>query len=105
MRIYTPVPFNARKASKDTVLPRGGGSDGMSPVVVGKGDRLVFSSWSTHRSMKAFGEDANEFIPERWESLSDELVGYIPFNLGPRACPGRKFPPQTFDISSDRTLI
>ena len=37
------------------------------------------------------GEDPQEFRPERWEHLkAEELVGYVPFNSGPRAYPGRK---------------
>ncbi len=92
MRVYPPVPFNARTANKDTTLPVGGGPDGLSSVLVKKGQRVVFSSWATHRSFETFGRDAHSFIPERWESLTAEsLLGYFPFNLGPRACPGQEY--------------
>lgn len=92
MRVYPPVPFNARTANKDTYLPVGGGPDGQSSVLVKKGQRVVFSSWGSHRSFDYFGDDAYDFRPERWESVSAQtLAGYIPFNLGPRACPGREF--------------
>ena len=91
MRVYPPVPFNARTANKDTYLPVGGGPAGDASVLVEKGQRVIFSSWGSHRSLKNFGEDAHEFRPERWDSLNAEsLTGFIPFNLGPRACPGRK---------------
>jgi cytochrome P450 len=42
-----------------------------------------------HRRKDLFGEDAEDFRPERWEKL---LPGweYLPFNGGPRACPGQK---------------
>ena len=90
MRVYPPVPFNARRANKDTTLPYGGGADGGSSVLVQKGERLAFSSWASHRSLKAFGPDAHQFWPERWENLKAETLGFIPFNIGPRACPGRK---------------
>jgi cytochrome P450 len=92
MRVYPPVPFNARTANKDTYLPAGGGPNGENSVLVEKGARIVFSSWGSHRDLQEFGQDAHEFIPERWEKLNSEtLAGFIPFNLGPRACPGRKF--------------
>lgn len=90
MRVYPPVPFNARTANRDTWLPTGGGPDGNSSVLIKKGARVIFSSWATHRSKESFGNDAEEFRPERWENLKAETMGFIPFNLGPRACPGRK---------------
>lgn len=43
-----------------------------------------------HRRKDLFGEDADEYKPERWESLR---VGweYLPFNGGPRICIGQQF--------------
>ena len=89
MRVYPPVPFNARVANKDTILPHGGGADGESNVLVQKGQVVFFSTWSTHRSTRSFGDYANEFRPERWEYLKGEALGFIPFSSGPRVCPGR----------------
>ncbi|TPX15828.1 uncharacterized protein E0L32_000162 [Thyridium curvatum] len=89
MRVYPPVPFNARTANTDTVLAVGGGPHGDAPVLVKKGERVVFSSWGSHRSLQNFGDDAHEFRPERWDKLQAETLGFIPFNQGPRACPGR----------------
>ena len=37
-----------------------------------------------------FGENANEFIPERWESLRPGW-NFVPFNGGPRICIGQQF--------------
>jgi len=90
MRLYPPVPFNAKIANKDTTLPCGGGADGTASILVKKGQRVIFSSWNSHRNFKIFGEDEHEFRPERWEHLTAAAPGYIPFNSGPRACPGRK---------------
>lgn len=68
-------------------------------MLVEKGARIVFSSWGSHRDFDNFGRDAHEFIPERWENLhADTLVGFIPFNLGPRACPGREFLSSTAEL-------
>ncbi|KAK3682874.1 putative cytochrome P450 oxidoreductase/alkane hydroxylase [Podospora appendiculata] len=83
MRVYPPVPFNARTTNTDTWLPTGGGRDGESPVLVKKGERVVFASWGSHRNPKNFGEDAHEFVPERWENLQADALGFIP--LQPRA--------------------
>ncbi|KAI2820814.1 hypothetical protein CBS115989_3417 [Aspergillus niger] len=92
MRLFPPVVLNARVANKESTLPTGGGAHGDKPVLVMKGDIVVFSTWARHRLGKDFGEDPEEFRPERWEQLSGDMAGYIPFNKGPRICPGRKLP-------------
>ncbi|KAL8722259.1 MAG: hypothetical protein Q9225_001246 [Loekoesia sp. 1 TL-2023] len=91
MRVCPPVPFNARVANKDTVLPHASDTSGSSEVFVRKGQRVVFSTWAAHRSKRSFGDDALEFRPERWESLKGESLGFIPFNSGPRVCPGQQY--------------
>ena len=92
MRLFVPIPYNAKLANTDTWLPTGGGMDGQSSVLVHKGDYIIYSPWASHRRVATFGDDAEDFRPERWDELkSEHLTGYIPFNLGPRACPGRKY--------------
>jgi cytochrome P450 len=43
-----------------------------------------------HRNKAVYGDDADDFNPDRWEALK---VGwdYIPFNGGPRICVGQQF--------------
>ncbi|KAG5993049.1 hypothetical protein E4U54_003483 [Claviceps lovelessii] len=92
LRLHPVVPFNARQAFKDTVLPLGGGPDGKSPVFVPKGTRVFYSPYAMHRRSDLYGPDADEFRPERWES--GKLVPrweYLPFNGGPRVCPGQQY--------------
>ena len=92
-----------------SVLPRGGGPDGMSPVLVRKGDNVAFCVYAMHRRKDLYGEDAEEFHPERWgEDLPlyhDEVNaawGYLPFNGGPRVCLGRKsFPHVALPMEND----
>lgn len=45
-----------------------------------------------HRRKDIYGDDADEFRPERWEddALRDVGWGYLPFNRGPRICLGRE---------------
>lgn len=90
MRMFSPVPINLRTANKNTTLPCGGGADGTSSIFVKKGDKVFISSHAAHRNTRYFGDDANEFRPERWEDMKHESQGYIPFNSGPRACPASK---------------
>ncbi|PQE33662.1 putative cytochrome P450 52A12 protein [Rutstroemia sp. NJR-2017a WRK4] len=74
LRLYPIVPANGRQAARDTVLPVGGGPDGKSPIFVKKGDMVIYSSWALHRRKDFYGEDADEFRPERWEKLRVRLL-------------------------------
>ncbi|KAG6007686.1 hypothetical protein E4U21_005646 [Claviceps maximensis] len=92
LRIHPVVPFNSRQALKDTILPVGGGPDGKSPVFVPKGTRVGYSTYAMHRRPDLYGPDADEFRPERWET--GKILPrweYLPFNGGPRVCPGQQY--------------
>lgn len=88
-RLYPVVPGNSREAFEDTVLPLGGGPDGKSPIFVPKGQLLAWSVYTMHRRTDYYGPDAEEFRPERWETLRPGWE-YLPFNGGPRICIGRE---------------
>ncbi|KAI2468865.1 cytochrome P450 [Annulohypoxylon bovei var. microspora] len=90
LRLNPPVATNAREAVRDTIIPRGGGSDGKSPVLVTKGTLIRYFPWAIHRRRDIYGIDADEFRPERWETLRTTYE-YVPFNAGPRICVGQQF--------------
>ncbi|KAL4874840.1 cytochrome P450 [Aspergillus karnatakaensis] len=92
-RLYTQIPVNVRLARETTYLPRGGGSDGESPLVIPKGTGVGFSTYLMHRSKDIYGEDANEFVPERWADPAVKKKGFafLPFHGGPRICLGKDF--------------
>ncbi|KAK9364724.1 cytochrome P450 [Lipomyces kononenkoae] len=90
LRLYPSVPSNFRVASKDTTLPRGGGADGASPVLVRKGEKVFFTVYFMHRRKDLFGDDADSFKPERWEG-NRWMWEYLPFNGGPRICLGQQY--------------
>lgn len=75
LRLATPIAANSRTAARETILPRGGGPDGKQPILVPKGMPVRWSSYSMHRSKEVYGQDADEFRPERWER--DELRGIM----------------------------
>lgn len=100
MRVFPAVVFNARVANKHSVMPNGGGADGQSPALVRKGDIVVFSTWARHRLGEDFGENPENFHPERWERLKGDIPGFIPFNKGPRICPGRKLSPLATTVNT-----
>ncbi|KAK2616900.1 hypothetical protein QQS21_000278 [Conoideocrella luteorostrata] len=86
LRMYPPVPLNTRVAKRDTVLPRGGGKDGMSPIFIRAGQLIVYQVFSMHRREDIWGSDAHQFCPERWEKARPTFE-YLPFNAGQRICP------------------
>ncbi|KAL9046879.1 MAG: hypothetical protein Q9214_000405 [Letrouitia sp. 1 TL-2023] len=94
LRLFPPVPLNNRTAKKTTLLPRGGGPDGKAPILVRRGELVVFSQYVNARRKNIFGPDADEFRPERWEVRGASTTfgwAYFPFNGGPRACLGQDF--------------
>ncbi|KAK5009870.1 hypothetical protein LTR28_012993 [Elasticomyces elasticus] len=92
LRLYPVVPSNSREAVEDTILPLGGGPDGLSPVFCPKGQVVVWSLYTMQRRKDFYGEDSEEFRPERWLGENGLRVGweYLPFNGGPRVCLGQQ---------------
>lgn len=93
LRLHPVVPRNNRVAVRDTVLPLGGGKDGLSPVFVSKGTLVAYNLYVMHRRTDFYGPDAEDFRPERWEdgSCVQPPWGYLPFNGGPRICIGQQY--------------
>jgi cytochrome P450 len=93
LRLYPPVPLNNRTAKRTTILPVGGGDEGLDPILVRKGELVVFSQYVNSRVKSIYGQDAHDFRPDRWESGELRNIGwaYFPFNGGPRRCLGEDF--------------
>ncbi|KAG7644328.1 Cytochrome P450 superfamily [Arabidopsis suecica] len=87
MRLYPPVPEHMRCAENDDVLPDG--------HRVSKGDNIYYISYAMGRMTYIWGQDAEEFKPERW--LKDGVFQpesqfkFISFHAGPRICIGKDF--------------
>uniref|UniRef100_K3ZM32 Uncharacterized protein n=1 Tax=Setaria italica TaxID=4555 RepID=K3ZM32_SETIT len=70
------------------------------------GTRLLVNAWALGRDTSSWGEDAEEFIPERFmdgnlEADSDYQGGdfrFLPFGSGRRICPGINFATMTFKL-------
>ena len=85
--------MNNREATQTTILPTGGGPNADRPMLVKKGELVVFSQYVNSRKKNIYGVDADEFRPERWETGELGQIGwaYFPFNGGPRQCLGEDF--------------
>ncbi|KAL1306193.1 hypothetical protein AAFC00_004294 [Neodothiora populina] len=93
LRLHPIVPLNSREAVVDTVLPVGGGPDGKAPLFIKKGQVVQWDLYAMHRRKDFYGQDADEFKPERWLGENGLRPGweYLPFNGGPRICIGQQF--------------
>lgn len=92
LRLYPNVPLNFRCATRNTTLPRGGGSDGQSPIIIEKGTVVAYIIAATHRDPDYYGKDADVFRPDRWADKNLKPGwAYLPFNGGPRICLGQQF--------------
>lgn len=89
LRVASIVPLNDRSANRDTVLPRGGGPDGRSPVFVPKGGQVLMPLYAMQHRADIWGDDVEEFKPERWEGRKAGWE-FVPFGGGARKCLGRK---------------
>ncbi|KAG7042628.1 cytochrome P450, partial [Colletotrichum scovillei] len=92
LRLYPQLPVNVRFATRTTVLPRGGGPNGESPVLIRKGAGLGWSTYHLHRNEAIYGPDARVYRPSRWEDgnliRKAGMGGFLDFHGGPRVCLG-----------------
>jgi len=87
-----PVPVLGKRAVRDTVLPHGGGKDGLQPLFVTRGDDFVYDMYSMMRQPAVYGADAESFRPDRWaDSSLRPGWNFLPFGGGPRVCLGQQY--------------
>lgn len=90
LRLHPVVPENSRRAVRNTTLPRGGGPDGLAPIYIPAGEEVAYNVHMMHHRKDIWGEDADEFRPERWVGRRPGWE-FLPFNGGPRICLGQQF--------------
>ncbi|GFY99589.1 cytochrome P450, family 704, subfamily A, polypeptide 2 [Actinidia rufa] len=88
LRLYPSVPVDAKICFSDDTLP-----DGFS---VSKGDMVAYQPYAMGRMKFLWGEDAEEFKPERWLDENGNFRQESPFKFtafqaGPRICLGKEF--------------
>jgi len=95
LRLFPPVPINARTSVNEVILPEGG-KDG-KPIYVPAKTLVSWAPFLMHRRKDLWGFDADEFDPDRFidERLKKYLVAnpfiFLPFGAGPRICLGQQY--------------
>ena len=89
LRFYAPVPLTIREAGNDTSILG-------HPVK--KGIKVILAPWATNYDKNLWGEDADQFNPDRWMQPGTAGSGgatsnyaFLTFLHGPRSCIGQKF--------------
>lgn len=87
LRLYPAVPIDSKSAEKDDVLPDG--------FKIKKGDGVGYMPYPMGRMTYIWGEDAEEFRPERWLKNGvfqpESPFKFTAFQGGPRICLGKEF--------------
>ncbi|KAL2337432.1 hypothetical protein Fmac_011878 [Flemingia macrophylla] len=87
LRLYPAVPVDGRISEEPDILPDG--------YKLKRGDGLYYLAYGMGRMSSIWGEDAEEFRPERWlksENFQPESpFKFVAFHAGPRICLGKDF--------------
>ncbi|KLO13381.1 cytochrome P450 [Schizopora paradoxa] len=103
LRLHPAVPLTSRRAAKDDIIPlaepivdRSGQKT--NEVRVGEGDLFFISITAVNRMTTLWGADADEFNPDRWNSLPETatsipsvFANVLSFLAGSRSCIGYRF--------------
>ncbi|KAJ7218368.1 fatty acid hydroxylase [Mycena pura] len=81
LRLSAGAPIRSVTSLEDTTI--GGGK-----YAIKKGDMITIQAWEMQRDPAVWGDDAEEFEPER---MLDGKFEALPFGFGARACIGRAF--------------
>ncbi|KAG8420108.1 hypothetical protein J3459_011384 [Metarhizium acridum] len=89
LRLHGSSGRLSRTAIRDTVLPRGGGPEGCSPVFVPKGAVVSLDLYAHLHDSEIWGNDADVFRPSRFDGRAPKWE-FVPFSGGPRICPAQQ---------------
>ena len=89
LRLYAPVPITLRDTARDTTI---------IGQFVPKGTKVIMSPWAINHNKQLWGDDAEDFNPDRWMAPGQANSGgavsnyaNLTFLHGPRSCIGQRF--------------
>ncbi|KAJ9655706.1 hypothetical protein H2198_005503 [Neophaeococcomyces mojaviensis] len=89
LRVYGPVPLTLREAVINTSI---------LGHYIPKGTIVMLAPWAVNFSKELWGQDADQFNPDRWMQAGQANSGgassnyaFLTFLHGPRSCIGQKF--------------
>ena len=89
LRLYPIILRNQRACVKDSNL---------NGMLIKKGTQVIVPTWAMHRNPELFGDNASDFIPERFledggEKMAEHVSNHTfhAFGGGPRICIGMRF--------------
>merc|ERR1712039_149056 len=83
LRLVPPASAIMRTANGEQAL--------LNKWRVPSNSRVLIAIMAVHYDKTLWGNDVNEFRPERWENGAPHKYAFLPFASGPRACTGREF--------------
>ncbi|KAG8690868.1 hypothetical protein FRC09_011805 [Ceratobasidium sp. 395] len=93
LRLFPPVPINERSTNdRPVVVPSSSG-----PLYIpGPNVQVLYPLVHMQRRTDLWGEDGEEFDPDRWlddrvKTFVADPMRFVPFNAGPRICLGQQF--------------
>ncbi|CAE6531569.1 unnamed protein product [Rhizoctonia solani] len=95
LRLFPPVPFNIRRSTSSPSILPSNLSETRHGLFLYPRCSITYSLLHIHRRKDIWGEDAEDFKPERWLADDSKRVhvtnpfAFIPFNGGPRMCLGQ----------------
>ncbi|CEL59858.1 Cytochrome P450 52A5 OS=Candida maltosa GN=CYP52A5 PE=1 SV=1 [Rhizoctonia solani AG-1 IB] len=95
LRVFPPVPFNIRRSTNHPSVLPSNLSGAQNGLFLYPRCSITYSLLHIHRRKDIWGDDAEEFRPDRWLAEGSQKVhvtnpfAFIPFNGGPRMCLGQ----------------
>ncbi|KAK9103509.1 hypothetical protein Sjap_020763 [Stephania japonica] len=100
LRLHPAVPVDAKICLEDDIWP--------DRFCVKKGDMVAYQPYAMGRMKFIWGDDAEEYRPERWLSdgvfQSESPFKFTAFQAGPRICLGKEFAYRQMKIFSSVLL-
>ena len=88
-RLQGPSGRVLRTALHNTILPKGGGHDGKSPITMEKDAVVALNLCGLHHDKDIWGDDVQDFKPQRWIGKR-RMWEFVPFLGGARICPAQQ---------------